>query len=535
MARTDTLGHFLGDVADSIRSKTKKSGSIACKDFDTEIRSIIGEAELQTKSVAITQNGTSTIEPDSGYDGLTSISLTTNVHDTLHKIPLIIDGVIQVPYAYTKVAGSATGVGELIEDYNDNGYVYATSKIWSAYRLTFGALPLQSGAKVILEYKKENSYTGSNSQYGNFVYGVTVDGTDTETNIIATRESQTTLTTLTININSNCDDFFLGFINLADGSNYANYGISIYNLWIEIDKNTIALQNKEIEITSNTDTIVRPDANYVGLNNIVITTKVPSGSGTPIISTTETVVGTWVDDKPLYMKTITGTITTNVNGGYEEILDPSISDSLSIIFLGENSFFEDSNGKVCPINYAEVPTNGSTMTIVKTIPNKDTRKVWSNAYDGMFPVSSNVSYTINIYYVKTNDTAVSDPTLLGGHNYSTTEHVVDISDTGVETYERTITESTSYRNLVPVAKSVQHGINNIDKIWLVDGSFFYSSGDNNNFRPVQYWNHNQDVYRQHAHTSVDKNQLNLYVGDWLVTQGTIYHYITLRYTKNAIA
>lgn len=40
MARTDTLGHFLTDVADAIRSKTGSSDTIQASDFDIEIENI---------------------------------------------------------------------------------------------------------------------------------------------------------------------------------------------------------------------------------------------------------------------------------------------------------------------------------------------------------------------------------------------------------------------------------------------------------------------------------------------------------------
>ena len=40
MARTDTLGHFLTDVADAIRTKTGESGTIQASSFDTQISNI---------------------------------------------------------------------------------------------------------------------------------------------------------------------------------------------------------------------------------------------------------------------------------------------------------------------------------------------------------------------------------------------------------------------------------------------------------------------------------------------------------------
>lgn len=88
MARIDTLTNFLTDVADSIRSKTGKSETIACEDFDTEIESISGggEPNLQTKSVTITENGTTNITADSGYDGLEQVNVTTNVSQSIPTI-----------------------------------------------------------------------------------------------------------------------------------------------------------------------------------------------------------------------------------------------------------------------------------------------------------------------------------------------------------------------------------------------------------------------------------------------------------------
>lgn len=82
MARIDNLTNFLTDVATSIRTKKGTTNKIAPKDFDTEIESIQsggGTPNLQEKSVTITENTTTEIIADSDYDGLSKVSVLTNV------------------------------------------------------------------------------------------------------------------------------------------------------------------------------------------------------------------------------------------------------------------------------------------------------------------------------------------------------------------------------------------------------------------------------------------------------------------------
>ena len=66
MARTDTLGHFLTDVADAIREKKGTSGTITASDFDTEIANLPsgGNVKIRPKSISF------------NYSTLTAIDLS---------------------------------------------------------------------------------------------------------------------------------------------------------------------------------------------------------------------------------------------------------------------------------------------------------------------------------------------------------------------------------------------------------------------------------------------------------------------------
>jgi hypothetical protein len=89
MARTDTLPHFLTDVADAIRTKKGTSELIQASTFDTEINNIPTGGDLQTKNVTITQNGETIVTPDDNYDGMDKVIITTNIHYTYLDLPFI--------------------------------------------------------------------------------------------------------------------------------------------------------------------------------------------------------------------------------------------------------------------------------------------------------------------------------------------------------------------------------------------------------------------------------------------------------------
>ena len=79
MARTNNLTNFLTDVAAAIKNKKGSQTDIPASQFDTEITNLPSGGTYQHKTVSVTQNGTSTIVPDSGYDAIDELVINTAV------------------------------------------------------------------------------------------------------------------------------------------------------------------------------------------------------------------------------------------------------------------------------------------------------------------------------------------------------------------------------------------------------------------------------------------------------------------------
>lgn len=79
MARINNLTNFLTDVATAIKNKKGSETPIPAADFDTEITNLPSQGVYQTKTTTITQNGTTTVTPDTGYDAIEQLDITVNV------------------------------------------------------------------------------------------------------------------------------------------------------------------------------------------------------------------------------------------------------------------------------------------------------------------------------------------------------------------------------------------------------------------------------------------------------------------------
>ena len=78
MARTDTLPHFLTDVADAIREKKGTQATIQASDFDTEIENLPSGGGLDWSAIGYSE------EPQSIIDGYNyAVEIKNNWDDTL--------------------------------------------------------------------------------------------------------------------------------------------------------------------------------------------------------------------------------------------------------------------------------------------------------------------------------------------------------------------------------------------------------------------------------------------------------------------
>lgn len=113
------------------------------------------------------------------------------------------------------------------------------------------------------------------------------------------------------------------------------------------------------------------------------------GTSLDVYSTTEHVVGTWINGKPVYEKQIEGTTTA---GGDKSVL---IDSNLKRGWIVEGYVVATSGGSMIPLNYY----SSSTIYIKSTVLADGNFKITTGSNSGFI----NGNFTATIRYTKTTD------------------------------------------------------------------------------------------------------------------------------------
>ena len=194
MADTTSLTSFLDDVASAIKYKKGDNTAIPAANFDTEIRNLPSQGTYEEKSVTITQNGTQNVVPDSGYDALSRVSITT-----------------AVPEKQLQTKSSTITDNGTIELHPDTGY-----DGFDQVNLTIN---VSGGGDVPV--KLFNSIAAMNSSSGNQLGDLALVYANETRNMIATDQFSKVMFPQTV-INVNREMYGNPQFRAVNGSNYFN-------------------------------------------------------------------------------------------------------------------------------------------------------------------------------------------------------------------------------------------------------------------------------------------------------------------------
>lgn len=222
-------------------------------------------------------------------------------------------------------------------------------------------------------------------------------------------------------------------------------------------------------------------------------------------STDEQIVGRWIDGKPLYQKTFTGTFDSN-SGETIITADVNLNDNVLVDVKG---YLSNSVGATYQIGYGETIFCGVILTANGV--RIDTGGTNASSWRGN-------PYCITVQYTKTIDTAME---IGSDTDYSTTEKIIGTWMDGKPLYQKTVDVGPLPNN---TSKDVAHGVSNIEYVISMSGFGKRSDGIN---IPLVY--ENADLLGNAIELYADSTNIHIDTNSDKSSYTTAY--VTIQYTK----
>lgn len=257
---------------------------------------------------------------------------------------------------------------------------------------------------------------------------------------------------------------------------------------------------------------------YLGGMPEMVANKFSKGD---IYSTDEKMIGQWTNGKPLYMKTVSATLTATSAGGTKVQQYVAMGATIDE-FVDVEVRVKNTNGTdMCLPLVDNSSTNDPFMFFMpfnnSASSNKNTVRI-----DNAWVTASGLTLYVTAKYTKTTDSATS----IGvDTDYSTTEKIVGTWIDGKPLYQKTIncgTLPSSAGNM----KSTAHGISNLDTVACINGVAKSSTGS----IPLPFVSHDvtdSGKVNQIAVT-LSSTSVNIITGK---NRSDFTGYVTLQYTK----
>lgn len=140
MAKTNNLTDFLKGVADAIRTKKGTTALINPQDFETEIAGISTQPKLQGEVTITPDTSKHTVTPDTGYDGLSKVTVNATPTSTKTVTPTKSSQVVQPT--------SGTFLSTVTVNPIPSNYITTTDATATAANILSGKTAYVNGSKI---------------------------------------------------------------------------------------------------------------------------------------------------------------------------------------------------------------------------------------------------------------------------------------------------------------------------------------------------------------------------------------------------